>query len=73
MSRPALFPGEIHLDPFERRHVGRDGAFVLRINREHVAIARAAVALRLDVPVGAITVDWKAARASVPVKLRRAA
>ena len=27
---------EIHLDQFDRQHVGTHGAFVLRINRRHV-------------------------------------
>ena len=27
----------LHLDPFERRHVGKNGAFVFRVNHAHVA------------------------------------
>lgn len=64
---------ELHLDPFERRHVGQHGAFVLRTNHVHLRLARAAVAHRLDVPVGSIEIDWTAVRRKAPVKLRRAA
>ena len=73
MTAPHLLPGELALDLFERRHVGRHGAFILRTNRRHVEIARAAVAHRLEVPVGSIEIDWSAVKAKAPVKLRRAA
>lgn len=39
-------PLEVEIDPFTRRHVGGNGAFILRVNSEHVALARKAVADR---------------------------
>lgn len=67
-------PDYLEIDPFTRLHVGPHGAFVLRTNAAHVRLACAAVAHRLDVPVGAIEVDWSAVRGKRPaVKLRRAA
>lgn len=41
-----LLPGEIYADPFERRHVGRDNAFILRVNAEHAERACAAIRRR---------------------------
>ena len=64
---------EIHIDPFERHHVGTHAAFTVRVNPAHVDLARKAIALRMDVPVGSIEVDWDRVRASQPITLRRAA
>ncbi len=65
---------ELNMDPFTRDHIGEHGAFAFRTNRQHVEIACAAVAHRLDVPVGSIVIEWAWKRKVVePVKLRRAA
>lgn len=56
----------LDLDPFDRRHVGPHGAFIQRTNRAHAGLARAAVAHRLDVPVGSIEIDWGAVREKKP-------
>ena len=67
---------DLILSAFEHRAVGEHGAFLLRTNHEHVAIARKAVAHRLDVPVGVMTVDWPWLRrkaGGVVAMVRRAA
>lgn len=64
---------DLYTDPFTRTHEGQHGAFCHRVNREHVAISREAVAYRMGVPVGAIVIEWAWLKPVEPVKLRRAA
>lgn len=41
-----MMPEDLNLDPFDRLHVGKHGAFVFRINRRHEALARDAAKRR---------------------------
>lgn len=39
-------PDDLHLDPFERRHVGEHGAFLVRTDPRHVELSVKAIMLR---------------------------
>ena len=60
-------PDEIHLSPFERRHIGPHGAFIFRIDRAHEAEAIRRVLQRR---LAEISVEFGAAAS---VRLARAA
>ena len=64
---------ELPHDPWSRRYAGEHNAFLVRENGVLIPIARAAVAHRLDVPVGSIVIEWAWQKVVEPVKLRRAA
>lgn len=41
-----MYEDELSPDPFERRHVGEHGAFLIRTNPEHIERCRARIELR---------------------------